>query len=151
MSNKLLLTRSHRHALDQAEERGYWQPLPLLYPELENVTCLACIGYGETSLKALVEVRDFRCWPGTDGVTRILPVLGDYQELPSPLPLGVDGELLGWLPMHEEDVQILDLNTLLAVSRLSDIRAIPGACTHRPLILSPAVRPYQSLGRDRLV
>ena len=98
-----------------------------------------------------MEVRDFRCWPGTDGVPRILPVLGDYQELPSPLPLGVDGELLGWLPMHEEDVQILDLNTLLAISRLSDIRAIPGACTHRPLTPSPAVRPYQSLGRDRLV
>jgi hypothetical protein len=58
-----------------------------------------------------VEVRDFRGWPGLDGVSRILPVLGDYQELPSPLPLGVDEELLGWLPMQEEGLQILDLNT----------------------------------------
>ena len=151
MSNKLLLTRGHRHALDQAEERGVWRPLPLLDSELDDVTCLACIGYGETSLKALVEVRDFRGWPGADGVIRMLPVLGDYQELPSPLPLGVDQELLGWLPMHEEDFQILDLTTVLAISRLSDIRAIPGACTHRPLTPPPAVRPYQGWGRDRLV
>ncbi len=151
MSNKVLLTRGHRHALDQAEERGFWQPLPLLCSEVDHVTCLACIGYGETTLKALVEVRDFRGWPGADGVIRMLPVLGDYQELPSPLPLGVDQELLGWLPMHEEDFQILDRNTLLAISRLSDIRSIPGACTERPLTPCPAVRPYQSWGRDRLV
>jgi len=150
MSNKLLLTRGHRHALDQAEERGVWRPLPLLYSEIDDVSHLACIGYGETSLKALVEVRDFRGWPGADGVIRMLPVLGDYQELLSPLPLGVDEELLGWLPMHEADVQILDLNTLLAISRLSDIRAIPGACTQRPLTPSPPVRPYQSWSRDRL-
>ena len=150
MSNKLLLTRGHRHALDQAEERGVWRPLPLLYSEIDDVTYLACIGYGETSLKALVEVRDFRGWPGADGVIRMLPVLGDYQELLSPLPLGVDEELLGWLPMHEADVQILDLNTFLAISRLSDIRAIPGACTQRPLTPSPPVRPYQSWSRDRL-
>jgi hypothetical protein len=150
MSNKVLLTRGHRHALDQAEERGVWRPLPLLYSEIDEVTCLACIGYGETSLKALVEVRDFRGWPGADGVIRMLPVLGDYQELLSPLPLGVDEELLGWLPMHEADVQILDLNTFLAISRLSDIRAIPGACTQRPLTPSPPVRPYQSWSRDRL-
>ena len=150
MSNKLLLTRGHRHALDQAEERGVWLPLPLLYSEIDDVSYLACIGYGETSLKALVEVRDFRGWPGADGVIRMLPVLGDYQELLSPLPLGVDEELLGWLPMHEADVQILDLNTFLAVSRLSDIRAIPGACTQRPLTPSPPVRTYQSWSRDRL-
>ena len=150
MSNKVLLTRGHRHALDQAEERGFWRPLPLLYSEIDDVTCLACIGYGETSLKALVEVRDFRGWPGADGVIRMLPVLGDYQELLSPLPLGVDEELLGWLPMHEADVQILDLNTLLAIGRLSDIRTIPGACTQRPLTPSPPVPPYQSWSRDRL-
>ncbi len=150
MSNKLLLTRGHRHALDQAEERGVWRPLPLLYSEIDDVTCLARIGYGETSLKALVEVRDFRGWPGADGVIRMLPVLGDYQELLSPLPLGVDEELIGWLPMHEADVQILDLNTFLTISRLSDIRAIPDACTQRPLTPSPPVRPYQSWSRDRL-
>lgn len=150
MSNKVLLTRGHRHALDQAEERGFWRPLPLLYSEIDDVTYLACIGYGETTLKALVEVRDFRGWPGADGVIRMLPVLGDYQELLSPLPLGVDEELLGWLPMHEADVQILDLNTFLAISRLSDIRAIPGACTQRPLTPSPPVRLYQTWSRDRL-
>ena len=49
-----------------------------------------------------------------------------------PLPLGDRRLLAGWLPRQREAVQIVELDALLAVRRLSDVLPGSGACCHLP-------------------
>ena len=139
MSNKVLLTRSHRHALDRAEDCGYWRPLPLTRSDVEGVTALTCIGDGETSIKAIIQIHRFQEWNASDGVPRLLPLVGGYLEFPQPIPLGDEERMVDWLPNHPDEVQILSFKILRTVKRLSDIRSIPGACTERPIDLAPLI------------
>lgn len=150
MTPRILLTSDHRHALDRAEERGHWRPLPIKRSDVEGVNALTCLGYGEASLKAIIEVLRFQEWRATDGLPRLLPVLGSYIELPQPIPLGDSERLLGWLPLHPQDVQILCFQTLRSLRQLSDIRTIPGACTEWPILPAPLDLTDRSMAPGRL-
>jgi hypothetical protein len=150
MTSRILLTRDHRHALDQAEERGHWRPLPIQRSDVIGVKALTCLGYGEASLKAIIEVHRFQEWTAWDGVPRLLPVLGAYIELPQPIPLGDSEQLLAWLPIHPHEVQILCFQALRSIRQLSDIRSIPGACTEWPITPAPLDLTGWSMAPGRL-
>ena len=137
MSNNVLLTRGHRHALDRSEDCGYWRPLPLTRSDVEGVTALACIGNGEESIKAIIQIHRFQEWNASDGVPRLLPLVGGFLEFPQPIPLGDQEQMFGWLPNHPDEFQILSFEILRTVKQLSDILSIPGSCTERPIALAP--------------
>jgi hypothetical protein len=132
MTAKVLLTHHHRDALENAAERGFWMPLPLAGVHLKDVMYLTSLSYGETTIKQLVEVSSFEPWRDGDGVERWLPFLGQRLDLPSPLPIGDQRLLVGWLPRQRESVQIVELNALLAAKRLSDVLPGSDACCHLP-------------------
>ncbi len=144
MTTKVLLTHHHRDAIDNAADRGFWMPLPLEAEQLQDVMYLTSLSYGETTLKQLVEVASFEPWRESDGIDRWLPFLGQRLDLPKLLPLGDRGLLAGWLPRQREAVQIVELDALLAATRLSDVLAGSRACCHLPS-RSSCLAPVQKL------
>ncbi len=132
MTTKVLLTHHHRDAIENAAARGFWMPLPLEAEQIKDVMYLTSLSYSETTLKQLVEVASFEPWREADGVERWLPFLGEWLELPKPLPLGDRQLLAGWLPRQREAVQIIELNALLEAKRLSDVLSGSGASCHLP-------------------
>ena len=66
--------------------------------------------------------------------------------MPKRIPFGDRGLLSGWLPRRQEQVQILELNALLAAERLSDLLPGSGAACHlrRPAAGLVMAQPVQA-------
>ena len=133
MSTKVLLTHHHREAMENASDRGFWMPLPLTLSreERDQVMYLTSVSYGDGSIRALAEITSFEYWANEGGVDLWLPFIGQLLTLPKRIPFGDRGLLSGWLPRRHEQVQILELNDLLAADRLSDL--LPGSGASCPL------------------
>ena len=133
MSTKVLLTHHHCEAMENASDRGFWMPLPLTLSreERDQVMYLTSVSYGDGSIRALVEITSFEYWANEGGVDLWLPFIGQLLTLPKRIPFGDRGLLSGWLPRRHEQVQILELNALLAADRLSDL--LPGSGASCPL------------------
>ena len=133
MSTKVLLTHHHREAMENASDRGFWMPLPLTLSreERDQVMYLTSVSYGDGSIRALAEITSFEYWANEGGVDLWLPFIGQLLTLPKRIPFGDRGLLSGWLPRRHEQVQILELNDLLAADRLSDL--LPGSGAFCPL------------------
>lgn len=133
MSTKVLLTHHHREAMENASDRGFWMPLPLTLSceERDQVMYLTSVSYGDGSIRALAEITSFEYWANEGGVDLWLPFIGQLLTLPKRIPFGDRGLLSGWLPRRHEQVQILELNHLLAADRLSDL--LPGSGASCPL------------------
>ena len=134
MSTQVLLTHHHRDAMENAAARGFWMPLPLTLSreQLDDVMYLTAVSYADASIRALVEITSFAFWTREDGVDLWLPFIGQLLTLPRGIPFGDRGLLSGWLPRRHEQVQILELNALLAAQRLSDLLPGSGAACHLP-------------------
>ena len=133
MSTKVLLTHHHREAMENASDRGFWMPLPLALnlKQREEVMYLTSVSYGDGSIRAMAEITSFEYWANEAGVDLWLPFIGQLLTLPKRIPFGDRGLLSGWLPRRHEQVQILELNALLAADRLSDL--LPGSGASCPL------------------
>lgn len=133
MTTQVLLTHHHRDAMENAADRGFWMPLaiPVSGEALHEVMYLTSISYGERTIRELLQITSFEPWREADGLERWLPFVGRRIRLPRPLPLGDRRLLAGWLPRRREAVQLVALNALLKVDRLSD--ALSGSGAHCPL------------------
>ena len=133
MSTKVLLTHHHREAMENASDRGFWMPLPLTLSreERDQVMYLTSVSYGDGSIRVLAEITSFEYWANEGGVDLWLPFIGQLLTRPKRIPFGDRGLLSGWLPRRHEQVQILELNALLAADRLSDL--LPGSGASCPL------------------
>jgi hypothetical protein len=137
MTTRVLITHHHRDALENAAARGFWMPLPLVQPADRNLMYLTAVSYGDKTIRALLEISSFEPWRSDDNRECWLPFTGQLLQLPRPLPLGDRGLLAGWLPRQRDAVQIVALDALLAVERLSDLLPGSGAACSLP-------RPLQS-------
>jgi hypothetical protein len=133
MTTKVLLTHHHREAMENAADRGFWMPLPLALSrqQRDEVMYLTAVSYGDGSIRALAEITSFEFWANEGGVDLWLPFIGQLLTLPKRIPFGDRALLSGWLPRRHEQVQILELNALLAADRLSDL--LPGSGASCPL------------------
>ena len=133
MTTKVLLTHHHREAMENAADRGFWMPLPLALSrqQRDEVMYLTAVSYGNGSIRALAEITSFEFWANEGGVDLWLPFIGQLLTLPKRIPFGDRALLSGWLPRRHEQVQILELNALLAADRLSDL--LPGSGASCPL------------------
>jgi hypothetical protein len=106
-------------------------PLALSRQQRDEVMYLTAVSYGDGSIRALAEITSFEFWANEGGVDLWLPFIGQLLTLPKRIPFGDRALLSGWLPRRHEQVQILELNALLAADRLSDL--LPGSGASCPL------------------